>query len=168
VGRPLTLIFCSGGFYLFLLFLPYSHRPQIECLPYFHIRCGLTANLECRTGLNWSVLHAARWKYRTQKLRKNNRHLRTMEQTCRAISSQLRHVSTIGKENVLSSNISSTYLHNMLNFGPLTAEIGSGVWSTPANFNGFRFLASLLHQCLSTEVNQTLHDVWPSPGLVHS
>jgi len=25
--------------------------------------------------------------------------------------------------------------HNMANFGSLTAEIGSGVWGTPANFN---------------------------------
>ena len=25
----------------------------------------------------------------------------------------------------------------MANFGPLTDEIGSGVWGTPANFNGF-------------------------------
>jgi len=33
----------------------------------------------------------------------------------------------------------------MVNFGPLTAEISSGVWSTPANFNGFRVLAALLH-----------------------
>jgi len=49
----------------------------------------------------------------------------------------------------------------MVNFGPLTAEIGSGVCDTPANFNGFRVLASLLHRLRSTEVNQTLHDVWP-------
>ena len=28
----------------------------------------------------------------------------------------------------------------MVNFCPLTAEIGSGVWGTPANFNGFRVL----------------------------
>ena len=28
-------------------------------------------------------------------------------------------------------------------------------------------LASLLHQRHSTEVNKTLQDVWPSPGLVH-
>jgi len=27
----------------------------------------------------------------------------------------------------------------MANFGPLTAEIGSVVWGTPANFNGFAF-----------------------------
>jgi len=33
----------------------------------------------------------------------------------------------------------------MVNFGPLTAEIGSGVWDTPANFNWFRVLAALLH-----------------------
>ena len=31
----------------------------------------------------------------------------------------------------------------MLNFGPLTAEKGSGLWGIPANFNGFRDLASL-------------------------
>jgi len=29
-------------------------------------------------------------------------------------------------------------------------------------------LASLLHRRRSTEVNQTLHDVWPSLGLVHT
>jgi len=54
----------------------------------------------------------------------------------------------------------------MVNFGPLAAEIGPVVWGTPANFNGFRLLASLLQRRRSTEANQTLHDVWPSPGLV--
>jgi len=73
-----------------------------------------------------------------------NRHLGTIPQLCRAISWQQRHVSTIGK-NLLSSNISSTRDHNMVNFGPLAAEIVSGVWGTPANFNGFRVLAALLH-----------------------
>jgi len=33
----------------------------------------------------------------------------------------------------------------MMNFGPLTAEIRSGVWGTPSNFNGFRVLAALVH-----------------------
>ena len=73
-----------------------------------------------------------------------NRHLGTIAQLCRAISSQLRHISTNGK-NLLSSNISSTCPHNMVNFGPLTAEILSGVWDTPTNFNGFCILAALLH-----------------------
>jgi len=47
--------------------------------------------------------------------------------------------------------------HNMVNFGPLAAEIGSGVWGTSANFNGFH-LASLLQRRRSPEANQTLHD----------
>jgi len=57
---------------------------------------------------------------------------------------------------LLSSNISSTYPHNMVNFGPLAAEIGSGVSSTPVNFNGFRVLAALLHGILVEGVSQTL------------
>ena len=65
-----------------------------------------------------------------------NRHLSTIAQLCWAVSSQLRHISTIGKK-LLSSNTSSTCPRNMANFGPLTAEIGSGVWGTPANLNGF-------------------------------
>ena len=44
----------------------------------------------------WKVLHAARGKCRTQK----SRHLGTIPQLCRAISSQLRHISTIGKKLV--------------------------------------------------------------------
>ena len=45
------------------------------------------------------------------------RHQGTIAQLCRAISSQLRHVSTIEK-NLLNSNISSTHLHNIVNFWP--------------------------------------------------
>jgi len=71
------------------------------------------------------------------------------------------------RKNLLNSNISPMCSHNMVNFGPLAAEIGSLVWGIPANFSGFRVLASLLQRRRSTEANQTLHDVWPSPGLVH-
>jgi len=46
-----AIIFCSCGFCLsslfFFFFLAYSQRSQIGCLPYFHTRCGLSANLEC-------------------------------------------------------------------------------------------------------------------------
>ena len=73
---------------------------------------------------------------RARKTVAKNRHLGTIAQLCRAISSQIRHVLTIGK-NLLSSNTASTCPHNMANFGPLTAEIGWPVWGTPANFNGF-------------------------------
>jgi len=80
---------------------------------------------------------------------------------------QLRYVSTIIK-NLISTNTSSTCPRNMVKFGPLAAEISPVVWGTSANFNGFCILAALLQQrCRSPEANQTLHDVWPSPGLLH-
>jgi len=46
---------------------------------------------------------------------------------------------------LLSSNPSSTCPYKMVNLGPLSAEILSLVWGTPANFNGFRVLAALPH-----------------------
>jgi len=44
----------------------------------------------------------------------------------------------------------------MVNFGPLTAEIGLGVWGTPADFNKFHMLAALLHGILVVGVSQSL------------
>jgi len=84
---------------------------------------------------------------------------------------------TIGKKNLLSSNISSTCPHNIVNFGPLEAEIGPVVWGTLANFNAFRALAALLHgtpvlgvsQALrrltegATDIQQGGHHVWHWP-----
>ena len=46
-------------------------------------------------------------------------------------------MSTIRKKNLLNANTSSTCPHNMVNFGPITAENCWRVWGTPANFNGF-------------------------------
>jgi len=59
-------------------------------------------------------------------------------------------------EKNLSSNMSSTCPHNVVNFGPLAAEIDPVVWGTPANFNGFRVLAVLLHGSQVVSVSQTL------------
>jgi len=52
---------------------------------------------------------------------------------------------TDNRKKLLNSNTSFTCPGNMANFGPLAAEIVSLVWGTPANFNGFRILAALLH-----------------------
>jgi len=49
-------------------------------------------------------------------------------------------------KNLLNGNTSSTCPYNMVNFGLLTAEIGSVVWGTPDNVSGFRVLAALLHE----------------------
>jgi len=166
IGQAIMLSSCGFFFHIlsfFFLLLFYSQPSQIGYLPYFHTWCGLSANLECM-----SEMCCMRFAVNT--VRKNSpkiRHLGTIAQLCRAISSQLRNVSTIGKKHLLNSNISSTRPHIMANFGPLTAEIGSGVWGTPENFNGFRVLPSLRQRRRSPEANQTLHNVWPSPALVH-
>jgi len=47
-------------------------------------------------------------------------------------------------------------LHDMVNFGLLATEIDPVVWGTPANFNGFRVLAALLHGSQVVSVSQTL------------
>ena len=91
-----------------------------------------------------------------------NRHLGIIAQICRAISSQLRHISTIGIK-LLNSNTSPICPDNMVNFGLLTAEICWRVWGTPANFNGFRVLAALLHGTLVVGVSQTLRR-WTEGG----
>jgi len=75
-----------------------------------------------------------------------DRRIRHDVELCRAVSSQLRHVSTIGKK--LANNDTSSTCPDMVNFGLLTAEICWRVWGTPANFNGFRVLAALQHDTL--------------------
>ena len=60
------------------------------------------------------------------------------------------------RKNFSNSNTSSTRPHNMVNFGPITAEHCWRVWGTPANFNGFRVLAALLHGTPAVGVSQTL------------
>jgi len=109
----------------------------------------------------WNVLHAAHWKYRTQEIR----HLGTIAQLCRAVSATKACIDNrkkLVKQQYLL-HISSQYGE----LGPLAAEIGSGVWGTPAHFNGFRLLALLLQWHRSLETNQTLHTVWLSLGLLN-
>ena len=57
---------------------------------------------------------------------------------------------------MLNSNTSSTCPDNMVYFGPLAAETALPVWGTPANLNGFRIMAALLHGTLVVGVCQTL------------
>jgi len=80
-----------------------------------------------------------------------NRHLGTIAQLCGAISSKLRHVSTIGEKFVKQQ-----YLHMSSQYGELAAEILWRVWGTPAHFNGLRVLAALLHGTLVVGVSETL------------
>ena len=88
---------------------------------------------------------------------RKNRRFGTIAQLCRAISSELRHASTIGKKKLVEQQyLLYMSTHKMVNFGPLAAEIVSLVWGTPANSNGFGVLAALLHGILVVDVSQTL------------
>jgi len=97
----------------------------------------------------WNVLHAARWKYRTQKI------------AILAPSDNFVGLYLLSwgmyrqlEKNLLNIDTSSTCPHNMVNFG------------TPANFNGFRVLAALLHGTLVVGVSQTLRRwIWLRTGL---
>jgi len=114
----------------------------------------------------WNLLHAARWKYSRHKWRKKSpsAHRHTNLSAC--IFSTKACIDN--RKKVVKQQYLPTCPHNMANFGSLMTEIGSGIWGRhPANFNGFRVLAALLQRRRSPEANQTLHDVWPSPGLVH-
>jgi len=88
------------------------------------------------------VLHASRWKYNTQN---NRQKIVIWAPSHNFVGLYLRNWGMYrqSEKNLLNSNTSST-CHNMVNFGPLAAEIGLPIWGTPANFNGFRVLAALL------------------------
>jgi len=102
----------------------------------------------------WKVLHAARCKCRTQKSRQKSPSVHHRTTSMGYIFATKACIDN-WKKNLLCSNISSTCPHNMVNFGSLAAEIISLVWGTPGNFNGFRFLAALLHRTLVVGVSQT-------------
>ena len=145
-----AIIFSSCGF--FFLFLAYSQPSQIGCLPYFHTWCGLSANLECRSEMccAWLAENTGR-----KKRAKNSpcAHHRTTVSGC--IFATKACIDN-RKKNLLNSNVSPTCPHNMVNFGLLAAEICWRVWGIPANFNGFRVLAMLLHGTLVVCVSQNL------------
>jgi len=101
------------------------------------------------------VLHAARWKCRTQKPTKKSpseHHCTTLSGYIFATKARIDN----RKKNLLSSNISATCPHNMVNFGLLAAEIDPVVWGSPANFNGFHVFAKLLHGTPVLDISQTL------------
>jgi len=117
---------------IFLFFLAYSEPSHIGCPPYFHTWCGFSANLGRR-----SETCCTRLAENTgRKIAKNSPpgHHRT---TLSGYIFAKRHISTIGKKLVKQQYL-PTCPYNMVNFGPLAAEICSLVWRTPANFNGFR------------------------------
>jgi len=90
----------------------------------------------------WNVLHAARWKYMTQKFDMCS----PSHKFCRAISYQLRHLSIIGKKTFKQQCL---LFHMSSQYGELQPTNGwdrLAKFGHPANFNWFRVLAPLLHR----------------------
>jgi len=157
--RDADIIFLPCGlFYLSLFFFLCSSFSLSRCRldVYYTSTHGvalvqiLNAGLKCAACSSLKIQESTGCK-KSPKIR----HLGTVAQLCRAISSQVRHISTIGKKNLLNSNIPPRP-YSMVNFVPLAAEIGSSDWSTPANFNGFHVLAVLLHGTVVVGVSQAL------------
>ena len=123
-----------------LFFLAYSQRSQTGCLPYTSTYdvALVSANLECMPEMCCTRLTETQ----DAKIAKI-RHIRTIAQLFRAVSRNY-GMYRQSENKLLNSNMSSTRRHNMVNVGPVTAEIVSGVLGTPANLNGFRVVASLL------------------------
>ena len=114
-----TIIFLPCDFYLLLFSSPNLSGRRLDVYHTATHGVTLVQNLRCRSETCWTRLAQNTVRKKVAK----NRHLGTIAQLCRAISLQLRHISTIGKK-LLSSNMSSTCPHNMVNFGLLAAEIG--------------------------------------------
>ena len=91
--------------------------------PNFNRRCGLSANLGCRSETCCTRLAENTGCKKSLKIR----HLGTLDNF-----GQLATKARINnrKKNLLNSNIFPTCPHNMVNFGPLTAEICWRVWGT--------------------------------------
>ena len=94
--HPTGLTLCSAAV-VSSFFLAYSQWLQIGCLPYFHTRCGLIANLECK-----SKMCCLRVTENTGCKNLPSAHKLTITQLCRVIPSQLRHVFIIGRKNLLN------------------------------------------------------------------
>ena len=140
----------------FFLFLAYSKPSQTACLPYFHTWFDLSANLECR-----SETYCTRLAGNAGRKKSSSGHHRT-------ILSGYIFATNTHIDNRKKPLKQQHLLHLSPQYGELqpAAEIVSLVWGTPASFNGFRVLASLLQRRRLTEANQTLYNVWPLPGLV--
>ena len=107
IGRPYIFSCCGLLLLLFFFFFPRLISAAADwmsaILPTW---CGLSANLRCRSETCCRRLTENTGRKKGAK----NRHLGTIAQLCQAISSQLRHISTIEKKLVKQQYV----LHNVL------------------------------------------------------
>ena len=144
------IIFLSC-FFFFSIFHCLISVSQIGYLPYFYTWCGCSANLECRSEMCCKRLAGNAGPKKPHKIH----HLGTIAQLCRTISSQLRHISTIGKKLVKQQYLPHMS-YNMVNFGPLAAVIVSLVWGTRSKFQRVSCLGIITARHSSIGISHTL------------
>ena len=122
------------GFFLLLSFFswPNLSHLQIGCLPYFRTWCGLSVNLECRSETCCKGLAENTGPKKIATKLPSGHHRKTLLGYIFATKARIDN-----RKKLLSSNISSTCPHNMVNFGPLVAEIVSLVWAPQVTSTGF-------------------------------
>ena len=123
------IIFLPCSFF-FLLFLSSRNLSRRRLVVYHTFTHGVVLVRIQDAGLK--RLNAARCKYRTQKIAKN---LPSTHRRTNLIFTTKARIDN--RKNLLNSNISSTCLRNMANFGPLTAEICWRVWGPQIISMGF-------------------------------
>jgi len=158
-----TLYFCPVVSFFFFYSSPNLSRWRLDVYrtstqPW----CGLSANLGCTSETCCTRLAGNTGRKKVAK----NRSLKMQDakMTQKSPSGQPTTLSGYifatkaridNRKNLLNSNTFSTCPRNMAIIGPLATEIVSLVCGTPANFNGFRVLAALLHGTLVLGVSQT-------------
>jgi len=116
-GRYVFALWFFLSFFLLLFFSsPNLSGGRVDVYHTFYTWCGLSANLECRSEMCWKRLAGNTGRKNDAK----NRHSGTIAQRCRAESSQLRHVSTIGKKLVKQQYV----VHMSLQYGELRPTSG--------------------------------------------
>jgi len=119
------------------------------------IWCGLSANLECRSEMCCMRLAE---KIQDAKIAPNSpAHIRTnLSGYVFTAKACIDNWNKLAKQQYL--------LHMCSQYGERQPTNG---WDRFVSYGHPSILASLLHRRRSKEVNQTLHDLWPSSGLVH-
>jgi len=133
-----TLYFCPVvSFYLLSFFIPRLISAAADWMSTIlpHMWCGLSANIECRSEMCCSRLAGNIGRKNDAK----NRHLRTIAQYCRAISSQLRHILTIGKKLVMQQYLP----HMSLQYGELPPTSGWDRFVSLGHLNKFQRVSRL-------------------------
>jgi len=91
-----------------------------------HIWCGLNANLECMSETCCARLDKNTGRKKIAKKSRSGHHPTTLSGYIFATKTCIDN-----RKKLLSSNVSSTCPHNMVNFGPVAAETVSFLWGTP-------------------------------------